>query len=180
MNAPLSIERSTFVTVLGWILVSLSALAFSSSLIQGVLLEVTARELLETQPADLQPAGELLSGLFRGVSLINVVLTGLLTYAAYAFLRRRNWARRTFLVLFAIGMAGNVMTVLMFGTMSALTSLVASQSPSPLPAEAGSLFKGMLFIWALCAIATAVLLGWLIKRLRSPAVKAEFTSAGSV
>src|SRR5687768_11873504 len=180
MNTPLSVERSTFVTVLGWILVALSALALLSSLVQGVLLEATARELLEAQPADLQPPGEFLYGMFRGISLINVVLTGLLTYAAYAFLRRRNWARRTFLVLFAIGLAGNVMTVLMFGTMSGLASLVASEGPSPLPAEAGSLFKGMFSVWAVCAIGTAVLLGWLIKRLRSPAVRAEFNSAGRV
>lgn len=173
MNAIVAPSRSTFVTVLGWILIALGALALLTSVGRGVWLEVAAQEALAGQPADVQPAGQLILGLFRGVSVLNVVLTASLTYAAYAFLARRNWARRTFVVLFAIGLAGNVLTVLLFGTMFGFAGAAVSQGPSPLGAV-GSVFTAMFVFWAVWAIGMAVLLGWLIKRLRSPAVKAEF------
>lgn len=176
MNAIVAPSRSTFVTVLGWILIALSALALLTSVGRGVWLEVATQEVLAAQPRDMQVPGQLISGLFRGVSLLNVVLTASLTYAAYAFLARRNWARRTFVVLFAIGLAGNVLTVLLFGTMFGFAGAAVSQVESPL-GQIGSLFAAMFVFWAVFAIGFAVLFGWLIKRLRSPAVKAEFGSA---
>lgn len=179
-HAALPTPRSTFVTVLASILLAIGALGVMSSVAQGVWLEASGSQLLATQPAEMQQAGELLTGMFRGVAILNVVLTGLFTFAAYALLRRRNWARRTFVVLFAIALAGNLLAVLVFGVGFGFAGLAASTGPTPLPPETGAFIKAWLVLWAFWAIAASVLFGWLIKRLRSPAIKAEFNGQAGV
>src|SRR5690606_13297464 len=103
-----------------------------------------------------------LSWLMSVITALNVALGAFLMYAGYALWKRRNWARKTFIVLFALGIAANLIWVafaMLFGSMVAQTGL-----------GFGSLIAVILIV----ALGFAALFYWFVRRLRSPAVKSEF------
>jgi hypothetical protein len=165
MNAPTSSlkipappARSVLVTVLGWIAIALGTLTVVAALSQfqffGNLGEI---------PSQMDPAVQQgLSRSFQGVALLNVALAGFLMYAGYALWKRRNWARRTFIVLFALGVVANVIWV-------AISALFGSML-----GQLGAAYGAMFAVFAILALGVAGLFYWFIKRLRSPAVKSEF------
>jgi hypothetical protein len=165
MNAPVSTmndpapARSTLVTVLGWLAIACGALGVVAALNQLAFFG----DLAGTPAPNMDPA--LQQGLFRslrGVAVLNIALSGFLMYAGYALWKRRNWARQTFIVLFALGIAANVIWVVF----SALFGSAFAQMSAGV---------GMIFgVFAIFALAVAGLFYWFIRRLRSPAVKSEF------
>ena len=166
MNTP--VPRSTFVTVLGWILVILTALNLCSAVMQTIAFSYlgSAGGLSE-----LGEAGAAVGSVFQGMSLVFVLITAFMTYAAWSLLQRRNWARVTFVVLFAISFVLNIIWILLaVGAGSFLGSLVGGSEFAQLGAAANV----VLVTLAIFAAVGAVLSGWLVKRLRSQSVKLEF------
>jgi hypothetical protein len=177
MNAPAPVmnalpsERSTFVTVLAFILLAFGAMSVFSGLTQVFFFDSLADLSPETLPgaatATVDPEfAEAASNVGRNFAIMGVVISGFFTYAAFALLRRRNWARVLYIVLFAIGIVANILFLAIFGLgLGAFVNL------------AGPAFQAVFWIAAVFAIALAVLQGWIIKRLRSAPVKSEFYAA---
>jgi hypothetical protein len=166
MNTIAPSSRSTLVTVLAWILLVLAALSAYGAVMQ-VFFWDSLTEL--PPPAGVDPVlTQAAAGTARGAGIISVALSAFMMYASYALLRRRNWARRLFVVLFAIGIVANVCFVLMFGLGAGF-----------LVGALGAAFSALFVVWAIFCVGVALLLGWLIKRLRSPAVKSEFASSAA-
>jgi hypothetical protein len=166
MNTPVS--RSTFVTVLGWILVILTALNLCSAVMQTIAFSYisSAPELSE-----LGSAGAAIGSAFQGIGLAFILLTAFMTYAAWSLLQRRNWARVTFVVLFAISFGLNILWILVaLGAGSFIGSLVGNSEL----AQLGTAAQGVFVMLAVFAAVGAALSGWLVKRLRSKSVKLEF------
>jgi hypothetical protein len=158
-------RASRFVTVLGWVLIGLTGLAVASTLMQTMVFT-----LMLSMP-DVQPRGpsaQLSTSVrtFLGLLLAFLVLT---LASAVAFLKRVNWARRTFVLLFALAIAFNV------GVLAALVSGVALPSGAP---AAGSPLdvaaRRMVVPLGVAAVVLSAVLAWLIRRLTSPAIRREF------
>jgi hypothetical protein len=159
MNVPASAERSTLVSVLGWIAIVFGALGIYSSVAQMVFFS----GLAEAPIPDVDPAlQEVAFRSFGVMSVLSIALAGFLMCTGYALWKRRNWARRTFVVLFALGIASNVIWV-------AFSAMFGS-----LFAQFGAALGAIFVVFAIFALGMAALFAWLIKRLRSPAVKSEF------
>lgn len=159
MNVTAPAARSTLVSVLGWIAIGFGALGVYSSVAQMVLFS----SLAEAPIPNVDPALlEIASGTFRGMSVLSIALAGFLMYTGYALWKRRNWARRTFVVLFALGIVANVIWV-------AFSAMFGS-----LFAQFGAAFGAIFVVFAVFALCVAALFAWFVKRLRSPAVKSEF------
>ena len=159
MNFPAPTTRSTLVSVLGWLAIAFGALGVLSTIVQVSFV----RSVTETPLAGMDPAlQEAASQSLTGAAVLSIALCGFLMYAGYALWKRRNWARRTFVVLFALGIAANVIWV-------AFSSLFSS-----LFAQLGAGFGALFIVFAIFALGVAALFAWFIKRLRSPAVKSEF------
>lgn len=170
-------SRSIFVTVTAWVFIALAAMACVSALLQNATL---AAWMGRPVVGDVQ-ALPLLTGLLMGY-LPWVVGTGLVMSlatlaAAIGLLLRLDWARRVFIGLLAFAIIANLLGLWL--QHEVVQSVVQSTiSRAPLPPGAADVFGG--FVTATRAMAVAVtlaacaLLGWIIRRLMSPAVRQEF------
>jgi hypothetical protein len=175
MNDHASTGQSTIGTVLAWELRVLSGFSLFGALMQNVMINFVFPTMLATMPEQSgQTFPPFTMIIFRVFALVLLSVAVFSTYAAYALLKRRNWARRTFIVLFALGIAWNVLGVLAFGIGFSLATLPTSGTDA-VPFDMQAMLKGMVAVLAVFTVAMSVLFGWLIKRLHSPSIKAEFT-----
>jgi hypothetical protein len=160
---------ATFVTVLGWVLIVFTGLGVLATLLETIVFTI----LLAMPAASAPLADRLPSHLSFPLKTVLGLLVGLsvLVFAsAVAFLNRRGWARRTFVTLFALAIAVNA---------AALVLLAAGGSrPAPLDLGLGERVAPVARLLAVptgvAAVGLCLLFGWLIKRLTSAAVRAEF------
>jgi hypothetical protein len=162
---------TTFVTVLGWVLIGFTGLAVLSTLLQTFFFTVTFAMPDAPSQSGSGPASRssLSFKTFLGLLLAFAVLT---LASAIAFLKRKDWARRTFVMLFGLAIVFNVV---------GLTLLLMGGGPS-MPALAGpggrhglqTMARTMLIPTGIATVGFSILLGWLIRRLTSAAVRAEF------
>lgn len=82
--------------------------------------------------------------------------------ASIGLLRRKNWARLVFIGLMALGILWNV---------------VGPEDPDFVQ-NFSRMFMIMRIATAVLIIGLTVLFGWIIRKLSSPAVRAEFSKAG--
>lgn len=170
-------KAATFVTVLGWILVVFTAFGAVTSLMQNVMVNFMFPSLTEQGPeVQTMPRGVLL--VFRVLAAFMLCLTVFLVFSAWSFLKRRNWARKLFVVLFALGAAWGCFVFLAFGLGMGVFNLLPPTAPpeANMPSSVGSMFRVMGIMFGLLAVAISALFVWLIKRLRSPEIRSEFES----
>ncbi len=159
INLPAAAERSTLVSVLGWLAIIFGALGVLSAIGQAAFFNSLSDLPIEgVDPALKEATTQSLTVM----ALVSVALSGFLAYAGYALWKRRNWARRTFVVLLALGVMANVIWFLF----SMFFGSVFSQL--------GAGFSVVFVVLGIFAVGVVALFVWLIKRLRSPAVKSEF------
>jgi hypothetical protein len=98
-----------------------------------------------------------------------------LLFAAWSFLKRRDWARKTFVVLFVLGAAWGGFVFLAFGLGMGVFNLLSQPPSSPgVPTAFDSAFRIMGIMFGVVGAGFAVLFAWLVKGLRSPDTRAEF------
>ncbi|HEV8332183.1 MAG TPA: hypothetical protein VGQ22_12235 [Steroidobacteraceae bacterium] len=168
-------KAANFVTALGWILVAFMGFGVVMALMQNVMINFMLpliNEQARTQPGQM-PAAVVI--LFRVVAAFVLCVSAFLLWAAWAFLKRRNWARQTWVVIFALNAASSAFTVLVFVGMGFFTRMPVPQSGG-IPPGFTTAFRAMGIVMGIVSIGFIVLFVWLIKRLRSPDVRAEFQS----
>lgn len=147
MSVPTA-NRSTFITILSWLLIvgsSFNILTNGAQVIIGSMLE------------DTYPIMRLVF-IVAGVGLS--VNAGLL-FAACALLARKDWARKIFAFNFGLGAVTSVI-----GGVGLFAFLLFSPQAESLPDS--------LFAAAAVPLAMAALFAWLSRQLRSEAIRAEF------
>jgi hypothetical protein len=172
--------KSTFVTALAWVFIVLSAGATAISALQNVMVyflfpRAEMKAAMESGPASAQMPG-LAKFMFANVELFFAAffcLSLLMLMSAIGLLNRKNWARRASIGLMAFGIAWNLGgLVLQQVFMSELAQ------PTNAPAEFQSQFQTMQTVMRIVAAVFSVgfsaLFGWIIWRLRSAKIVAEF------
>ena len=95
--------------------------------------------------------------------------------SAVGLLRRRNGARRVFIAILALGILWNIGGLFFQQTM--MSEMQAFQPPGA-PQDIQQQMRGMMaatqVFSAIFALGFSVLFGWIIKRLMSPGIVAEF------
>lgn len=179
MNVPASAPQSTFVTTLAWTLITFNGFGVFWALMQNVIVIFVFPSMIATDT----PTGQALQALpmtfFRVAGVLFLGFAVFMTYAAYALLKRRNWARRTFIVVFAVSIVCNILSAVVFGLGFGLAEFPAWDQAA-VPPEFRALFTWIVAVLAILSVGMSVLFAWLIKRLRSPSVKAEFSDAAVV
>jgi hypothetical protein len=167
-------KAATFVTVLGWLLVVFTAFGVLTSLLQNVMISYMFPVMDEQAPQPEQVPAEFLFA-FRTFAAIWLGVAAFLLFAAWSFLQRRNWARRTFVVVFVLGAAYGVASCLFCLGIGAFNLVPGTPRPgSEFPPSAAGLFRAMAIMFAIMSAGFVVLFSWLVKRLRAPDVRAEF------
>jgi hypothetical protein len=178
MHEP-SVLRSQFVTAVAWVFIVLSGLGVLIALAQNAMMLVmfntpemeTAMAHAHSDPSAPPFSGALLGGM-RYVFVFVLLLAGGMLAASIGLLRRNNTARVAFITLLVLGIAWNVFGLVVQG-------LFVSHLPiQDLSSEGGpdmrTMFKVMFGFGVVFVLVISGVFAWIIKRLTSPAIRAEF------
>jgi hypothetical protein len=206
---PIAMKRSMFVTVVAWIFIGLSAFATLMLVLYSVMLPLIFLPMLHQQlgntsfPAGLSPTADWLFN--HAVALCYGMLSIALLHlvAAIGLLRRKEWGRRIFLCLLGFDVLHQLAAAAMqwwvippmqhailqmqFGP-GARGMFPKNIPPTPMLAEQQaqmlSMMDSMMAVTRVFGVISAVVficvLGWIIKRLRSKAIRREFTSSSAM
>ena len=159
-------------------MIAFGALGVLMSLMQSILLSVLL-PALEGAASLPGPFGAFPLGFFRFAMLFSLVFSAFMTYGAWALLKRRNWARILFIVLFIVSVVTHVIMVV------AIAAGASLLGPLPvgdelLPPDFQTMLRAMSVAIAVFMAAMAVGYGWLAYRLCTPAIAAEFREPGAI
>lgn len=171
MNVSAAASQSPFITGLAWVAIAFNGLGAFIALMQNIMINLVMPTMLAGSNAS--PGAALPLAIFRVFAAVFLGVTIFMTYAGYGLLMRRNWARRTFIVVCALSVAWTVLCILMFALGFGLGH-VPTSGPGTVPPEMRSMFNLMFGMSSIFALGMCVLFIWIIRRLRSPAIKAEF------
>ena len=168
--------RSPIVSAIGWLAIGFAALATASALASpfGLGAALTALRPIAARAPQLSAwlAGHL-PWLLGGLGVLAVAVL----VSAVGLLRRREWARRVFIALLALTVAGHVAGIwLQHQIVHGLFESALRQVP--LPASAAGVFGGFALaaqgMGLLVTLGGCALLVWVIVRLMSDGVRQEF------
>jgi hypothetical protein len=96
--------------------------------------------------------------------------------AAIGLLRRKNWARLVFIVLMALGVVWNLGGIWMQEQMMSSFPKFPSDAPADFEAHFETVMTVMRYAMGVFAIGISLLFAWIIKRLVSRPIRAEFNA----
>ena len=171
--------RSTFVTVLASVFIALSGFGTIISILQNVMIQTIFNrpefnKTLRSLPPDAPPFAAFMMGHFQLFFLGFLLVSLFMLISSIGLLKRWNWARLSFvgLMLLAIiwQLVGLGMQFFFFSSLPEQFSAAATQSgPNMWPFVVAIGVMSALLGAGLC-----VLFGWIIKRLMSAPIAAEF------
>jgi hypothetical protein len=167
--------RSTFVTVVAWLFIAVSALATPIAIAQRFLVLRLLREQVMAPAGAPRPAlPTAIAFVFAHLEPIFLALVVVFAYAlvtAIGLLMRKSWARPAFLALLVIGIGGAAAGFALQSVLLAEMSRRAADSAAP---GVRHVLVAMQVFVAGAAVVIVLALVWLIARLRSQSVRAEF------
>jgi len=172
-----TVVRSQFVTKLAWAFIAMSVLGMLVAIAQNLMVHMLMPELesamaqARTTPGAPPFAGMLLGGL-RDAFAFGMLTTACMLAASIGLLRRNNVARLAFITFLVLAIAWNVVGL-------GMQAVLFSHMPVQEFAQEGGLdmrpmFRAIFAFGVLLAVVIAGVFGWIIKRLTSPAIRAEF------
>ncbi len=169
---PVPVPQSNFVTVLAWVMIAFGVFGILMGLLQNVLVNLLLPAFESSIP--LRGAAEALPVAFFRIAMLGALAFSVfLTYGAYALLKRRNWARILYIVLFIFSAILHVLVAAAFGLGFSRVDLPPSGGEL-MPPEIESALRALAITFAILLLAMAVGYVWLAHRLRSAAIAAEF------
>ena len=171
--------RSTFVTVVAWIFIVLSGFMTAISILQNIMIQTVfnrpemERALHSQPPPGTPPFATFMSAHFQLFFFAFLIVSVATLVSSIGLLNRKNWARLVFVGLLVLGIVWNLGgMVLQFATFSSMQDSFVSQPGFP---DMKPFFIAIVVVSVLFAVVVSGLFGWVVKRLLSPAVAAEFT-----
>ena len=181
-DSPLTSNRSTFVTVVAWIFIAIAGFAAFISVLQALMFTLVF-------PADqFRSAGDM-KGLEEAPAFFRFMiqnmhwffvmfwsLSVLTLVSAIGLLRRKNWARLVFVGLMAFGVIWNLGGIWLQELMMSSFPKASDSAPPGLDAGFENMMTVMRFAMGAFAIGLSLVFAWIIKRLVSRSVRAEFNA----
>lgn len=173
-------QRSTFVSIVAWIFIVLTGFGALIGLMQNIMVQ-TMFSGQEMQAALNSPeaASEIpafvrfLFSHFKVYVFLMFATTVFTLVSAIGLLKRKNWARKTFIVILALSI------VMLFASLIAQFFFFpnpAELAGDELPREFLLMMRVMQIFFLIFYTGLAALLGWIIKKLLTPAIVLEFQS----
>lgn len=174
-------QRSTFVTTLAWMVIVPSALGVVISTLQNILIftviPVDQMALPSGQGAEHLPAfAVFMFEHIRAVFAVFWLLMVMSLASGIGLLRRKEWARLVFIALMGLNILWNIAGL--FVQQSVFSSMsTMPEAPPEFRAQFESMAKTMWVASIAMAVGFSAVSGWLMWRLASGPVKAEFGAA---
>lgn len=169
-------SRSLFVTVTAWAFIVIASLGSACALVQNAAV-ASFMPQWQLQGAALPPFTGWLLGYLPWVVGVGFAVAVSLLACAVGLLLRLEWARRVFIALLILTIAANLAGLwLQHEVVQAIVATTLGRGA--LPAAAAGVFGGFATAAQVLALsltlAGCVLLGWIVRRLMSEAVRQEF------
>ena len=173
-----TIQKSTFVTAVAWVFIALSGFGTLIAIAQNVMVyaifsrpEVVSALQAPAPPGTPPFAVFMMKHMWVFFAAFLLVSTTTLA-SSVGLLMRRNWARRLFIGLMALGVAWNLGgLVLQFSMFASMKEQFAAVPEAP---DMEVFFVVITVVSVVFALAFSGLFGWIAKRLLSAPVAAEF------
>jgi hypothetical protein len=164
-------QASTFVTVLGWIVAIFAGFATLGGLAQSAIITamMPMPPLTDMEAAQMPGVMRFVFGNLKTVVYAMTAADLLAVVSAIGLLKRKEWARITMVVLFAIAaVATAAMAILQLTIMGDLFG------GADVPNDARAMMSVMRITAGLFAVILIAAFVWIAVRLNSPAIRAEF------
>lgn len=167
-------QRSTFVTVVGWIFIVFSGLFLLESLMFMFLpFDKLVPKMPPPQGAPA-PDPALMSTMMHGAFFVLGALSAWVLLSSIGLVLRKNWARISFMVIMVINLIFTGL-YLIFG-LFAVAFMPSGDLPGQPPEIAGFMRSMMVFMVIFCAVFGG-LYGWILYVLTREKIKREFLPA---
>lgn len=174
-------QRSSFVTVLAWLLIVPSVLGVLISTLQNVMIATVMPMDQMTLPSG--PEAEQLPafvtfvfGHIRALFVVFWLMTVVSLASGIGLLKRREWARLAVMALLALSILWNLGGLyLQHSLMSSMTA--TADAPQDFRDQFDSMASTVWMVSLAMALGFSAVSAWLIWRLGSAPIKAEFGSA---
>ena len=169
-------QKSQFVTVLAWIIIALSGFALLISILQNILLNTVfpIEEMEQSMQAGETPDG-FPNFIFQHIRIVFAAIAGVLALhliGGIGLLKRKNWARILMSALFVVGILYLVSAVV-------IQFVFIDSVGAGIPDKEFRIFANVIRIGSLIiALAFVGLNSWLIYKLNSRQIVAEFVPQG--
>ena len=182
-NLPEPKKPSTFVDVVAWIFIIMAGSSTFISILQNVMINFLIPGDKMTQAMEqanltghLPALAIFIFSHFNYFFLLFFFVSVLTLVSAIGLLKRKNWARVTFIVLLSMGIIWNIGGVVFQFTMfnDMLSSVPAPETGQMVP-EFARMVMFMKIGSLIMALGFSALFGWIIKKLVSAPIKAEFS-----
>jgi len=177
--------RSSFVTVVGWIFIVLSGFstligALQNLMIRSMPFDQLKSPLQDSTATQLPAPARAMFSHFQLLFLATFLLSLLMLISSIGLLRRHNWARLVFIGLLVLGiiyLLGGLFLQQSF--MSSFNKSFSAAAPQDSLFRANahqfeSLFMAMRVFMIVFSLGVAGVFGWIVARLASAKVRAEF------
>jgi len=176
-------QRSTFVSVVAWIFIVLAGFATLISLLQNIMFSAMfpAEEMNKALSApqaqeDIPLFAEVIFSNFQLFLLIFLAVSTTTFVSAIGLLKRKNWARIVFIVVMCLGICWNILILVMQNLMfTSMPEVPANEMGS----EFGTVMTVMKVVSFVMVVGMSYLFGWIVYRLSSASIKAEFVLSPS-
>jgi len=169
--------------VLAWIFIVLAGFTTFISLLQNIMINTVfplaqMRAASAAAPPGMPPFFYFIFDNMRLFFLAMLVVSAVTCASAIGLLLRQNWARLVFIAILALGIAWNlgglVLQQIMIDSMMKFPMTTGKSVPPDFEAGMHGMMIAIRVFSAVFALGFSVLYGWLIKRLISPSIVAEF------
>jgi len=162
-------NRTNFTTVLSWILIVFSGIGLLMAIVQNILINLMFESSIQDGITHTSKGftGFIFSNLNIFVFILGLLI--LLSFiSALGLLKRKNWARIIYIILFVVGIIYMISFVLLqWGLMNSIIQHAPQE-------DFGSIFYLTRIFITVIILGLCVLFGWLIRKLTSVKIKAEF------
>lgn len=181
VDNPSSPQRSTFVTVTGWLFLSIGAIMTIFSLIQALmyvrmLSMPTMHQAMHEGAKHLPFLLQLIFDHFRLYIFLVFSLSFATFLSAIGLIKRSNMARRLFIVILTVSVLGMLAAFITQLSISPATNNIPN---AQIPKEAKNMLRAMKGFQFILTFSFSCLIGWIIARLSTPEILAEFTKTNS-
>mgnify|MGYP001256871081 CR=1 FL=1 len=175
-------HRSRFITRLAWSFIVPAGVATLIAVLQNVMFVL----MFPGEDAFRSAVSEAVKGdgippfaafVFANLRLLLfgfLMVCAITLVAAIGLLRRRNWARLTFIGMTALGVLGNLGAVFLSFFMFPWVAAIPDAAPEDFRANFEVMAKVIVAINVIVGVVFAGLFGWVLKRLVSRDIKEEF------
>jgi flagellar biogenesis protein FliO len=173
--------QSSFVTVLAWLGIALCGFGTLIGLLQNLMVRtifqdptfsaIVTDSLAQTP---FPPEAQFMFGHMQYLVLATLLFSVLGLVAFVGLLRRHNWARLTLVAFFGLGILWTIAGIVFQQHMMSSIQSPPFSPPGTVPAMA-QMFRIMRIVSLIFGLVFAGLFGWIIVRLLSPRIRAEFT-----